>query len=675
MDIEAIPPGIVVDPKGPTGEALRGPVRDRLTKDMGAYTDDVLVEYVLVMLSHGRSRSQMAQDLEAFLGAKPAESFSKWLWQHLTEQRDTYVPLANKSADAGELSSLASDLDRYEMAQAGDEQMENGDARQGDGLPEAINDEPASARSPSPQPTRRPEFRSVVQKDTEYIAKRSGIREETLLREDRGRDADHEAERYGRPRDPRRDYNRPAPYFGHDARDSRYPRGRRGHEGSDRHRDRSRSRSPPNMQSRRRPRSGEPTEQLAPPPKRLWASALQQATTAQPRAQNFVPPRLQMDIEGEAPALEQQHEEQLEGEEPLAVMQRLQPPPYIPEPVEVLPQRRPAPPAAGPDFRTLALFTRAAVEAAASTAAAASRPHIHQRVGMPPGMQPMPPWGFPGPFWPPPYAGPMPPPPHPHANGHPLHLQDINLMQRRMRSVELEIIKLRARQAEVAEDAQTALATANSAKTLEFRSKEEMDAHSVCVSNVHFAASTGALAVHFGSCGEIKRLTIVTDPVSKQPKGYAYIEFADADAAASALQLSGSSFMGRPLKVVPKRSFVKPVSAPTPPPAARGRPFAPKPRPAPLDKAAFKWQRTENAADGSGMDASTSGANAADMSPRIIVSNGRGRSGGPVRPIRGRGLLRARSLSYRRPTPYIPQIPAVEVANDAVGMESDTVPS
>jgi hypothetical protein len=40
---------------------------------------------------------------------------------------------------------------------------------------------------------------------------------------------------------------------------------------------------------------------------------------------------------------------------------------------------------------------------------------------------------------------------------------------------------------------------------------------------VHFAATKAALAVHFGHCGEIVRVTLLADVATGKPKGYVKI--------------------------------------------------------------------------------------------------------------------------------------------------------
>merc|ERR1712034_254518 len=61
---------------------------------------------------------------------------------------------------------------------------------------------------------------------------------------------------------------------------------------------------------------------------------------------------------------------------------------------------------------------------------------------------------------------------------------------------------------------------------------------------------------HFKSCGQINRITILVDKYTGNPKGFAYIEFADEQSVQNSLLLNGSLFRGRQLKVMQKRTNI-----------------------------------------------------------------------------------------------------------------------
>ncbi|KAJ6036134.1 RNA-binding domain-containing protein [Penicillium herquei] len=121
--------------------------------------------------------------------------------------------------------------------------------------------------------------------------------------------------------------------------------------------------------------------------------------------------------------------------------------------------------------------------------------------------------------------------------------EEIAAMKRRVAEMESEAEKLR--------DMQSTLEQQSS----EFaENKEDVDARSIFVGNVDYGASPEEIQAHFQSCGSINRVTILLDKFSGQPKGYAYVEFAEPSLVAQALVLNESVFRGRNLKVTPKRT-------------------------------------------------------------------------------------------------------------------------
>ncbi|XVE74231.1 hypothetical protein DITRI_Ditri11bG0182000 [Diplodiscus trichospermus] len=107
------------------------------------------------------------------------------------------------------------------------------------------------------------------------------------------------------------------------------------------------------------------------------------------------------------------------------------------------------------------------------------------------------------------------------------------------------------------------------------RPLEDADSRTIFVSNVHFAATKDSLSRHFNKFGQVLKVVVVTDAATRQPKGSAYVEFMRKEAADNALSLDGTSFMSRILKVV-KRSCANQEATPvmTWPHIARGSPFA-----------------------------------------------------------------------------------------------------
>ncbi|XP_027363626.1 polyadenylate-binding protein 3-like isoform X4 [Abrus precatorius] len=73
--------------------------------------------------------------------------------------------------------------------------------------------------------------------------------------------------------------------------------------------------------------------------------------------------------------------------------------------------------------------------------------------------------------------------------------------------------------------------------------------------SVDYACTPEEVQQHFQSCGTVNRVTILTDKFG-QPKGFAYVEFVEAEAVQEALVLNESELHGRQLKVLPKRTNV-----------------------------------------------------------------------------------------------------------------------
>ncbi|KAJ1409756.1 RNA-binding domain superfamily [Sesbania bispinosa] len=102
---------------------------------------------------------------------------------------------------------------------------------------------------------------------------------------------------------------------------------------------------------------------------------------------------------------------------------------------------------------------------------------------------------------------------------------------------------------------------------------EDADSRTIFASNVHFAATKDGLSRHFNKFGEVLKVVIVTDATTGQPKGAAYVEFMRKEAADNALSLDGTSFMSRILKVVRKSAAHQEYAPAVPWPRGIGSPF------------------------------------------------------------------------------------------------------
>lgn len=91
--------------------------------------------------------------------------------------------------------------------------------------------------------------------------------------------------------------------------------------------------------------------------------------------------------------------------------------------------------------------------------------------------------------------------------------EDIETMQKRLAEMEAEAQKIREMQESVDKE-HSALSSQDK--------KEDVDARSVFVGNVDYAATPEELQAHFASCGTILRVTILCDKITGNPKGYAF---------------------------------------------------------------------------------------------------------------------------------------------------------
>ncbi|HEX7326371.1 MAG TPA: hypothetical protein VF292_13625 [Rhodanobacteraceae bacterium] len=76
-----------------------------------------------------------------------------------------------------------------------------------------------------------------------------------------------------------------------------------------------------------------------------------------------------------------------------------------------------------------------------------------------------------------------------------------------------------------------------------------MPQNKLYVGNLPFAADEPKLRSVFSAYGDITHVTVITDPVSGRPKGFAFIAFGSPQAAEKALEQNGQHLDGRPLRV------------------------------------------------------------------------------------------------------------------------------
>ncbi|KAM7263865.1 hypothetical protein ACFE04_001548 [Oxalis oulophora] len=125
-------------------------------------------------------------------------------------------------------------------------------------------------------------------------------------------------------------------------------------------------------------------------------------------------------------------------------------------------------------------------------------------------------------------------------------LKEMAVVKKKLRQVQMEMVKLRSKQMEMLKDGNTSLLSQSGAFN---HADEDIDPKAVYVKNVHFAASKEALSSYFSKCGTIKNVIMLTDKATGQPKGSAFITFTDEESVDRAVALAGSTFLSRQLKI------------------------------------------------------------------------------------------------------------------------------
>ncbi|XP_010278488.1 PREDICTED: zinc finger CCCH domain-containing protein 14 [Nelumbo nucifera] len=146
-----------------------------------------------------------------------------------------------------------------------------------------------------------------------------------------------------------------------------------------------------------------------------------------------------------------------------------------------------------------------------------------------------------------------------NANTHPMQAEILDV-KLRLREIEVEMSKLRQMHVDVKNDGNLNLSMSSGGSN---HPEEDIESRTVFVTNVHFAATKEALSMHFSKCGVVIKVVILVDRATGQPKGSAYISFADKESVDRALALSGTSFLSRSLKIVRKTDMPTLPSVPS----------------------------------------------------------------------------------------------------------------
>ncbi|CAN6707681.1 unnamed protein product [Malus baccata var. baccata] len=129
-------------------------------------------------------------------------------------------------------------------------------------------------------------------------------------------------------------------------------------------------------------------------------------------------------------------------------------------------------------------------------------------------------------------------------------------VKERLHQIEMEMSKLQSKQVVKVDH----LSKSDILKDLE--NNTEIESRTVLVTNVHFSATGEALSSFFAKCGGVFNVVILTDVVTAKPQGSAYVTFDSKESVDKALALSGTTFYSRIVKVLRIREAASAASAP-----------------------------------------------------------------------------------------------------------------
>ncbi|KAM1512925.1 hypothetical protein ACFX1Z_024423 [Malus domestica] len=129
-------------------------------------------------------------------------------------------------------------------------------------------------------------------------------------------------------------------------------------------------------------------------------------------------------------------------------------------------------------------------------------------------------------------------------------------VKERLHQIEIEMSKLQSKQVVKVDHLSKSDILKDSGNNTEIESR------TVLVTNVHFSATREALSSFFAKCGGVFNVVILTDVVTAKPQGSAYVTFDSKESVDKALALSGTTFYSRIVKVLRIREAASAASAP-----------------------------------------------------------------------------------------------------------------
>ncbi|XP_008809086.2 zinc finger CCCH domain-containing protein 14 [Phoenix dactylifera] len=200
---------------------------------------------------------------------------------------------------------------------------------------------------------------------------------------------------------------------------------------------------------------------------------------------------------------------------------------------------------------------------------------------------------------------------HGNGNSRPMENEMLNV-KLKLRQVEMDMVKLRSKQVEMNNG------KLNASSGVQNNPEEDIESRTVLVTNVHFAASREALSSYFTKCGAIVKVVMLTDTITAQPKGAAYIVFAGKDSVDKALSLSGTSFFSRILTVMRKADMPPGFLVPAQPAGKHLQPWNPQlPKKSPIQRhctsSNLQWRRDQSASRENSILATTIGLGSSNV--------------------------------------------------------------
>jgi cold-inducible RNA-binding protein len=71
----------------------------------------------------------------------------------------------------------------------------------------------------------------------------------------------------------------------------------------------------------------------------------------------------------------------------------------------------------------------------------------------------------------------------------------------------------------------------------------------IYVGNLPFSATEDSVRALFAQHGTVEKLSLISDRETGRPRGFGFVEMANADAAQAMHALNGADFDGRPLRI------------------------------------------------------------------------------------------------------------------------------